>query len=254
MATDRHRRRSALADIGPPLAVLVITLGAWQSVVALTGIPALLLPSPAQVGVAILERAPTLVADAAVTAVTALLGLALGGLVGLGLAFAMVGSRAAAAVVHPYVIALRIAPLVAIAPLVFLWFGDGIGARALLVATMTLFPVTIASYDGLRSTPERYLDLARSVDATSLAVFLRVRVPAAAPSVFAGVKLAATLSVIGAVVAEFLTLQSGIGYRLFTTANALDTAATFAALVVLSALGLLFYLVPVLVQTRLWEV
>lgn len=244
--------RSVPTVVGPPLFVLVVGLAAWQVVVTLTGVPTIILPSPLEVATATGRLLPTLLGDAAVTALTALLGLALGGAVGLGLSFAMVGSRAAAAVVHPYVIALRIAPLVAVAPLVFLWFGDGVGARALLVATMTLFPVTVAAYDGLRSTPERYLDLMRSVDAPSRAVFVRVRIPAAAPSVFAGVKLAATLSVIGTVVAEFLTLQSGIGYRLFSTSSALETEATFAALLVLSLLGLAFYVVPAAVERRLW--
>ncbi|MFC7174717.1 ABC transporter permease [Haloplanus litoreus] len=116
---------------------------------------------------------------------------------------------------------------------------------------MTVFPVAIASVDGLRSVPREYTDLARSVRAPPVRTFLRVRVPAAAPSVFAGVKLAAALAVVGTVVAEFLTLQSGLGYQLFHTAEFLQTSATFASLGVLTLLGLGFYLVPAAVERRL---
>jgi ABC-type nitrate/sulfonate/bicarbonate transport system permease component len=165
----------------------------------------------------------------------------------------MVASRPLARTVFPYVVALRIAPMIAIAPLLFLWFGRGIFIRAQLVTTLTVFPITIATVDGLRSTPSSYLALMQSVDASRAAVFLRVRVPAAAPSVFAGVKTAATLSVIGAVVAEFVTLDAGIGYRVFETAAFLQTTETFAALVVLAVLGNLFYLAPAILERALWD-
>lgn len=252
MSSSRHRCTSVVAKISPPLVILSSLLVAWQGFVVLMDVPSLILPSPIKVTITTLRLLPMLFVDATVTAATALLGLIVGGIVGLALAFAMVNSRFAKAIIYPYIIGLRISPLVAIAPLLFLWFGDSVGSRSLLVATMTLFPIAIASYDGLNSTPEQYLDLMHSVDAPTECIFFRVRVPAAAPSVFAGIKLSATLSVIGAVVAEFLTLQSGIGYRLFITSKALETEATFAALFVLSLLGLLFYLAPAVVENRLW--
>ncbi|TYL40695.1 ABC transporter permease [Natronococcus pandeyae] len=236
----------------PPTVVLAAILAAWQAAVVVTDLPTMILPSPVDVGVALLETYPTLLGDALVTGATAALGLVAGGVVGLALAFAMTYSRTAARTALPYVVALRIAPLIAIAPLLFLWFGRGIPARALLVASMTLFPVTIAALDGLRNTPRAYLDLAESVGASPLATFCFVRIPAAAPSVVAGVKIATTLSVIGAVVAEFVTLRSGLGYRVFDTATYLRTAETYAALVVLSALGVAFYLVPVVLERALW--
>jgi ABC-type nitrate/sulfonate/bicarbonate transport system permease component len=243
--------RRALAHVWPPAAVFVVVVGCWQWFVTATDVPAVILPGPADVATAFLAARGTLLGAAGVTALTAALGL-LGGVgIGLAIAFAMVGSRAAAAVLHPYLIALRIAPLIAIAPLVFLWIGDGVLSRAALVTTMTVFPVAIASIDGLRSVPREYTDLARSVRAPPLRTFLRVRVPAAAPSVFAGVKLAAALAVVGTVVAEFLTLQSGLGYQLFHTAEFLRTSATFASLGVLTVVGLGFYLVPAVLERRL---
>ena len=249
--------RDRLAGIGgrllPPLVVLALLLAAWHAAVVAYEVPTLILPAPGEVALALLETYPTLLGDAVVTGVTAALGLVGGGLVGLALAFAMTYSRTATRTLLPYVVALRIAPLIAVAPLLFLWFGRGVPARALLVATLTVFPVTIAALDGLRETPEAYLDLADSVGASRLETFLFVRVPAAAPSVLAGFKIAATLSVIGAVVAEFVTLRAGLGYRVFDAATYLETAETYAALVVLSALGIGFYLVPVALERLVWS-
>lgn len=235
----------------PPVLTLLSIILAWQAFVWWTAVPTIILPSPVEVVTAAVGMSSVLLADAAVTALTAALGLAIGIGVGLLLVFAMTYSTDAARVIHPYLVALRIAPTVAVAPLLFVWFGDGIPARALLTATLTVFPVAIASYDGLRSVPQQYLDLAQSVDSSPLVAFVRVRVPAAAPSVFAGVKLAAVLSVVGAVVAEFVALDAGLGYRVFYTATRLETARTYATLVALALLGLVFYLVPVAIERRI---
>ncbi|WP_394740481.1 ABC transporter permease [Natronococcus roseus] len=237
----------------PPTIVFVLLLLAWHGAVVYYDVPTIVLPSPAEVGATLAETYPTLLGDAAVTAATAGIGLVAGTVVGAGLAFAMIGSRRAASTILPYVVALRIAPVIAIAPLLFLWFGRGVPARALVVTTLTVFPITIATLDGLRGTPESYLELLRTVDASPTAVFVHVRIPAAAPSVFAGLKIAATLSVIGAVVAEFVTLNAGLGYRVFETAAYLRTAETYAALVVLSVVGIGFYLVPVALERALWH-
>ncbi|EMA59846.1 ABC transporter permease [Halorubrum lipolyticum] len=248
----RIRILAAATRVVPPLLLFVALVASWHVTVVALAIPEIVLPTPAAVANALVALGPTLLADVAVTGTTAATGLLAGCAVGGVLAFAMTYSRTAARIALPYVIALRVAPLIAVAPLVFLWFGRGIPARAALVATLTLFPMTVATLDGLRSTPERYLALARSVDASKPSVFLRMRVPAAAPSVFAGLKLAATLSIVGSVVAEFVTLRAGIGYRVFVTAQRLRTAETYAALVALSALGVAFYLVPALLERALW--
>lgn len=235
---------SGLSRGGPALLAFFGLVVLWHTAVIAFDVPSIILPSPVEVGTALGRLGPTLLVDAGVTAVTAGIGLALGCLVGGSLAFAMTSSHRVTRAVLPYVIALRIAPLIAIAPLVFLWFGRGIPSRALLVGTLTVFPMTVATLDGLRSTPPEYLALMRSVAASPAAVFVRVRVPAAAPSVFAGLELAATLSVIGAVVAEFVTLRAGLGYRVFVTAQRLQTAESFAALTALAVLGIAFYLGP----------
>ncbi|WP_341850673.1 ABC transporter permease [Natronococcus wangiae] len=228
--------------------VLAALLVAWHAAVVRYRLPSIILPSPREVGGALVETYPTLLGDAAVTGATAGIGLVVGSAVGAVLAFAMVHSRTVTSTVLPYIIALRIAPLIAIAPLLFLWFGRGVPGRALVVVTLTVFPITISTIGGLRQTPEEYLELMETVNASRTTVFLNVRIPAAAPSVFAGLKIAATVSVIGAIVTEFVTLNAGLGYRVFETAAYLRTAETYAALVVLSLLGIAFYLVPVAIE------
>ncbi|WP_226481597.1 ABC transporter permease [Natrinema amylolyticum] len=236
----------------PPATVFAVLLVAWHATIVVTDVPTLILPSPIDVATALAETYPLLLDDALVTGITAAAGLVAGGGVGVALAFAMTWSRTATRTLLPYVVALRIAPLIAVAPLLFLWLGRGVPARATLVATLTVFPMTIATLDGLRTTPTAYLDLAASVGATRVETFLRIRVPAAAPSVVAGTKIAATLSVVGSVVAEFVTYDAGLGYRVFETATYLRTAELYAALIVLSGLGIGFYLVPVAVERLLW--
>lgn len=255
---DSHEHRplaaslsgQSLLRLGLPVLTLAFIIGVWHAYVVVHDVPAILLPSPIAVGEMMFEMGPTLLGDAAVTGATASIGLFLGTVFGFSLGAAMVRSQPVANAVLPYIIALRIAPLIAIAPLFFLWFGRGVLPRAVLVGTLTIFPITIATLNGLRSTPRSYLDLMESVNASPTRVFLNVRLPAAAPSVFAGLKIAATLSVIGAVVAEFVTLDAGIGYRVFETANFLQTTQTFAALVVLALLGSIFYLVPAAIERR----
>lgn len=237
--------RALIARVGPPLALGAALVGYWQYATTRYDVPAVVFPSPLEVATAAVATYPTLLSAALVTATTAGLGLAIGAALGFGLAFAMVESRAFRAVGLPFVVGLRIAPVIAIAPLVFLWVGRGMVARALVVATLTQFPIVVATLDGLRSVPREYVDLLRSVDAPPGRIFLRVRIPAAASSIAAGVKVAATLSIVGAVVAEFVTLEAGLGALIFEWSVRLRTAEMYAALAVLAAVGLGFYLAAV---------
>jgi len=254
--TNARTRRAASsasalgARVGPPLVVALLGVVAWSAAARTAAVPDVIFPTPFDVGAALATHWPALVGAAGVTAATAGFGLVGGALVGVLLATTMTASETARAVVRPYVVALRVVPVVAVAPLLFRWFGDGVPARALLAGTLAVFPVTIATHQGLAATPDEYLALARSVGASSAARFFRVRLPAAAPQAFAGLKIAAAAGVVGAVVAEFLTLKAGIGYRVFRASTRLQTARMVAALLVLAALGVSFYLLPALVERR----
>jgi ABC-type nitrate/sulfonate/bicarbonate transport system permease component len=225
--------------LAPPSVVFVALLVGWSVAAAKT--PSILLPAPSAVLETVLADPMTFLRAGAVSAVTASAGLGLGVLLGLGFAFVAVGSEPGRAVVEPAVVGFRIAPLTAVAPLVLLWFGTGIAVRAVLVALMTTFPVTVASIDGLESTPRRYLDLLDSIGASKWETFWSVRVPAALPSVFAGVKLGAVLSVTGTVVAELLTLRGGLGAGVWEAGQFVRTAELFAYLLAVALFGVAFY-------------
>ncbi|WP_255169040.1 ABC transporter permease [Natrononativus amylolyticus] len=239
-----RRRSGRLLERAAPVALGIGLVVAWHAYVTAREVPSIVLPTPLEVATALWLSRRLLLADAAVTAATAALGLALGALVGGLLAFGMLRSRLFRSISLPYVVGLRIAPVIAIAPLVFLWIGRGIVPRAVVVATLTQFPIAIGMLSGLRSVPEEYLDLLRSVDAPERRLFVSVRLPAAASSVLASAQVAATLAVIGAVVAEFVTLRSGLGYRVFDSGMRLETAEMYAALVALSLVGIGFYGLP----------
>ncbi|WP_276300672.1 ABC transporter permease [Halorussus lipolyticus] len=250
---SRSLTESASAFVGravPPVGVAVVLVVGWWATARTAEVPSVVFPSPGDVAGALAENWPELVEAAGVTALTAGSGLVAGALVGGVLAVAMSASETTRAVVRPYVVALRVVPVVAVAPLLFRWFGDGVPARALLAGTLAVFPVTIATYQGLSATPEEFVALARSVGASELSQYLWVRLPSAAPQAFAGLQIAAAVSVVGAVVAEFLTLKAGIGYRVFRASTRLQTARMVAALGVLAVLGVGFYLVPALVERR----
>lgn len=240
--------RRGIRELLPPLVVLAVALLGWT--VAAANAPPILLPAPAIVVETILADPGAFAEATAVSAITAFGGLAMGTAVGLMLAFVSVGSAPGRAVVEPAVVGFRIAPLTAVAPLVFLWFGTGIPVRMALVALMTTFPVTVASVDGLRSTPQSYLDLLSSVGVGDWRTFYAVRLPAALPSVFAGLKLGAALSVTGTIVAELLTLRRGLGARVWEAGRFVRTAELFAYLVVIAAFGIAFYGAAALLDRR----
>ncbi|SFP09751.1 NitT/TauT family transport system permease protein [Halolamina pelagica] len=219
--------------------VSLVLLGWWHVAAATT--PRILLPAPAAVVATVIAEPSTFARAVAISGFTAAGGLGLGSVIGLGLAFVAVSSAPGRAVVEPTVVGFRIAPLTAVAPLVLLWFGTGVPVRVLLVSLMTTFPVTVASIDGLASTPQASLDLLASVGASEWQTFRSVRVPAALPSVFAGVKLGAALAVTGTVVAELLALRGGLGAGVWEAGRFVRTAELFAYLIVIALFGVAFY-------------
>lgn len=242
------------ARAGAVAASAAIFLAAWQAVVLATGVPSVVLPSPVEVGSVLVRRAPAMAPHVAHTAVEALFGLCLGVGVGAALALSMALSPAVRVVLYPYLLAVRVVPLVVVAPLLVLALGTTTLTRVLLAAILTFFPVTVATLDGLLATPASQLDLLRSVDAPARRVVLSVRLPNALPGAFAGLKLAGPLAVQAVVIAEFLAATRGVGFMLLETGRRLETARLFAYLVVLVAFGLaVFGLVSLAERAVRWD-
>jgi NitT/TauT family transport system permease protein len=153
--------------------------------------------------------------------------------------------------VYPVLIATQVMPKIAIAPLFIIWFGFGISSKLALTALIAFFPIVINTVVGLHMTRQTDIYLFRSMGASSWQTFWKLRLPAALPVFFAGLKVAATLAVIGAVVGEFTGANSGLGYLLMLQVGQLDTAAAFGSIVYLTLLGLLVFFLVTLVERLL---
>lgn len=228
----------------PPLLLTLFLLAVWELACRALHVPSYFLPPPSAVAAALIDRAPLLAASAAATFWMALQALAVAALLGGGLALAVSLSRPAEQAVRPLAVALQVTPVVAIAPLVMIWAGLDHADRAVvaLAATVAFFPLFSGVLTGLKSADpdlERLFDL---YGASPVQRLLRLRLPAALPYVLEGLRVAAGLAVIGAVVAEFVSgsgATQGLAWRLLEAGNRLRTADMLAALACLMIMGLL---------------
>lgn len=235
---DDRWARLALAGIS-----LLVFLGLWELVIRLGNYPAFILPSPSQV----LTRAMTLIQDGTLwrhtraTLIEVLAGLALGLSVASVLGYTLAKSRLAERLLSPYIVASQAIPVVALAPLLVIWFGPGMTTKVLVAALIVFFPVLINVMVGVRSVEPDLRDLMRSLEATRWQTFTKLEVPAALPVLLGGIKIGATLSVIGAVVGEFLGTSEGLGYLINEGRGLYDTPKMFVGLFGLVTLALILY-------------
>jgi NitT/TauT family transport system permease protein len=206
--------------------------------------PPVLLPSPLEVAQAALTGHATLLEATATTATASLVGLLLAA--GLGMLGAMLFSRSRwlEAALYPYAILVQTVPIVAIAPLLVVWLGYGRPPAIASAAIVSFFPVLTAANLGLRSTPPEQVELLALYRAGFLATLLNLRLPGALPFLFSGLRTAAGLSVIGAIVGEFVGsngLPPSLGYVVLRSARSADTATSFAAIFAAAALALVFF-------------
>lgn len=246
-------RRVNLHTALPVLSVLAFLL-LWQLFVIALRIPDFILPTPLSVLSAIGTNLSVLLANAGTTLVAIGAGYGVGVVVGIALAVAMTVFPLFRIAIYPLVVASQTLPKVAIAPLLILWFGVGLLPKLIIVALLAFFPVLINTVAGLESANRSQLELMRSVNASVWQVYRNVRLPAAVPYIFAGLKLALTVSIIGAVVGEWVAANKGLGYLLVSYNSSLQTRELFAALVVLVAISAITFLLISLAERRFsWE-
>ncbi len=227
---------------GPPLATVAVALLAWEGLVQLRGLPEYLLPPPSGVLTALGSEWRYLAPHALVTLGEILAGFLLSVLVGIPLAMLIVASPLLERAVYPLLVASQSIPKIAIAPLLIFWAGLGIAPKILVAFLIAFFPVVIDTVVGLRSVEPEMLHLARSMGASPVKVFLKIRFPHALPSVFAGLKVAVTLAVVGAIVGEFIQADRGLGYALLQANAMLNTRLSFATILILAAIGTVLFL------------
>ncbi|SMF77801.1 putative hydroxymethylpyrimidine transport system permease protein [Tistlia consotensis] len=224
-----------------PLLVMLGLLLAWQLFVWATAIPPYLLPGPLLVLETAVARWPVLLRNAGVTLGEILLGLACGLLLGAGSALALSALAPLRRWLLPVLVVSQAIPVFALAPLLVLWFGYGLWSKVAMATLIIYFPVTAAFYDGLRRCDPGWLDLARSMDAKPWRSFLHIRIPAALPAFFSGLRVATAVAPIGAVVGEWVGSSAGLGHLMLNANARLQVDLVFAALLVLALIAVALY-------------
>lgn len=234
-------RRPALL-LSPLLFVAIVAV--WSYVTAHWQIPEFILPAPRKIWNALLFGLTQPVSSPAgfwyhgyVTLIEALAGFAIGSVCGIVIGIAVAHFRLVEQVVYPYIIALQSLPKVAVAPLFVIWFGFGLEPKILITSVITFFPLLVNTMAGYRAVESERIDLARSLNASPLQIVWKIRLPSALPFIFAGLNMAAVLSILGAIVGEFVGAQAGLGVLLLQYNTNLNIAGVYALFVVLAALG-----------------
>lgn len=219
------------------LALLVI----WELAVRLLGIREYLLPAPSAVAAALGKHQRVLVPAALYTVQSVLMGYLAAVVLGVLIALPIALSAPMQRTVYPLLVFSQLVPKVALAPIFVVWFGFTLLPKVLVTFLLSFFPVVINTVVGLRSLDPEILRLTRSTGANALDTFLKVRLPAALPTMFAGFRLAAISATVGAVIGEFIGSDRGLGYIILTANGDLNTALSFAAIVILTSIGLILY-------------
>jgi putative hydroxymethylpyrimidine transport system permease protein len=218
-------------------------LSLWQAVVWISGAPPYILPGPLAVGEVLIAKPALLLRHGAVTAAEIVMGLTLGALFGAISALTLSASRPARRWMMPVLVISQALPVFALAPMLTLWLGYGMASKVAMATLIIYFPVTSAFYDGLRRTEPGWLDLARTMGAGRFAVLRYVRLPAALPAFGSGLRVAAAVAPIGAVVGEWVGSSAGLGYLMLNANARMQVSTMFAALVVLAAFSLILFFV-----------
>jgi NitT/TauT family transport system permease protein len=221
-----------------PAGAIAGLVGLWQVACDVARIPVWLLPAPAAIVRDTWTWADRIPGHLWVTFTEVMGGFAVAVLVGVPLAIAIVYSPIVRRIVYPILLVFQSVPKVALAPLFLIWVGYGLQSNVLVAAIVAFFPMVVNTATGLDSVEPELLQLTRSLRAGALKVFWKVRLPWALPHIFSGMKVAMTLSVIGAVVGEFVGSDKGLGYLILTASSNMNTAIVFGVMVVLSALGI----------------
>jgi NitT/TauT family transport system permease protein len=237
------KARHALEKCAAPLFALVL-LALWQAVVVLADIPEMILPTPLGIAQRIITDYRLLLGDSAVTLSEVVAGFGAAALVGVPLALLIFYSKVVARILYPLLIAFQTVPKVALAPLLVLWFGFGFMPKIMIGFLTAFFPIVISTVVGLEALEEEMVKLMKSMGASEWQTFWKLRLPTAIPNLFGGLKIGIGLAVIGSIIGEYVAAERGLGYLQITSNAQFDSTLNFAALVGISALGVVtFYTV-----------
>jgi NitT/TauT family transport system permease protein len=234
-----------------PLGTFVVVIAGWWIAVRLLDVPAFLLPAPPEIVAALAEHHAYLLRHAGQTLGHALGGFGIAAAAGVAVAMLLATSAWVRGSVFPLLVALQAVPKVAVAPLLVVWLGFGPSSKVALVVLLCFFPVVVNTGAGLSSIPAELAELARSLTASRWRALIKLRLPWAMPYLFTGLKVAISLALIGAVVAELTTPNAGLGTIILRSGQAANGALAFAAVTLLAGIGIVLYYSVVLAERRL---
>lgn len=230
------------------VAVFVAFFAAWEALVDLLHIKPVILPPPSLVFVAIGKHWSYLLANSWPTFLAVTGGFVVAAVLGFIIAVGIAYSRWVSDLTYPFLVSAQVLPKVALAPLFLIWFGFGLTPKVVIAALIAFFPIVINTARGLVSVEQELLQYMKSLGATWWEIFFKISLPWALPYIFASFRIAITLAVVGAVVGEFISSDNGLGYVINYANTSLDTDIMFAGIFVLSALGVLLFLLVVLTE------
>ena len=250
-ATAEPARRRPFRAVAWPILGLAVTIAAWWAGTAIFGINTVVLPSPPAVLDGFRRYSEVLLTETWHTTVATVLGFLLSAAVGVLIGAAIAAWGPFERMFSPLLVAFNAVPKVALAPLMLIWFGYGHTPILAMAFMVCFFPIVLSTATGLTTTPADLAELARSMDASRLQTFARVRLPAALPQIFVGLKVAMPLAVIGVVVGEMQYGESGLGTIIVQTSGQGDTATAFAAISLLALVSIVLYYLLVLIERLL---
>jgi len=252
--TGGSGRRRAVRTIAPVLLAGAVFVMVWAAIVAVGDYPTYILPGPLVVADRFVSgwTDGTIAPHFWMTLGEVLLGLAVGGTAGLLVGVLLARSQAAARMLSPYIVAAQATPILALAPLIALWFGTGLASRVLICALICFFPIAVGTMVGIRSVDPKLIELGRSFRASRWQRLTRIEIPSALPQILGSFRIGVTLAVVGAIVAEWAGGDSGLGVLInLARGSMFDIPLMFATLLTIAILGVTLYLIVVSIERRL---
>jgi NitT/TauT family transport system permease protein len=239
--TPNQRLRRFAGEWLSPALTLVGLLVAWEMASRLLNVPVWLLPAPSEIAAALYDRGSGLIEHTAITFYETIAGFLLAIALGVPLAIAVSHSRALSNTIFPLILITQSVPKVAFAPILLIWLGYGYLPKIVVAFLVAFFPIVVDTATGLRSPMPQMLDLARQLSASQFQIYTKIRFPSALPHFFSGLKVAITLSVIGAVIGEFVGAEKGLGFLVIESTSHFKTPLAFGAMALLGLMSIVLF-------------
>jgi len=242
--------KRSLKKIVLPIMVFVAILFLWEIAVLVFKIPSYFLPKPSEILTEIILNFQLLLENLGVTMLEVISGFIIANILGFVTAVIFVHSKTIERSLYPYVLSVKMTPIIAIAPFLVIWFGVGIFSKIATVVVICFFPILVNTIKGLKVIDREALDLFDSLSANKWQIFLKLRLPSSLPYIFQALKTSAPLAIVGALVGEFVGGNKGIGYIILTYTTLFETTKAFSAIIVIIVAGILFFGLISLIEKR----